>query len=125
MNRSQPHLPSLDPTDTPRQYRWYDWHIGLLERGSRAKLATPQMIEDLTTLAADCATTYQAATGKPPCYIILQTPGRILGPHYPGRLAGMDVLTDTRLPFGTFGIAHEITPSEPVPTAHQRWLSDT
>jgi hypothetical protein len=90
------------------------------------------MVQEITDLVADCAVCYQQSTTHHPRYVIMQTPARVLGIQRTprpdgtcGKLAGLTLLMDTRLPFGTFGIAHEITPSEPVPTAHQRWLSDT
>jgi hypothetical protein len=131
MTGDQLTLPIFDPAPTPRQYRWYDWHTALRDLGSRARLATPAMTTAIKALVDDCKPGYRLATGHDPKYLIMQTPTRVLGTErYPrphgtcGKLAGLTLLMDTRLPFGTFGIAHEITPTEPVPTPHHRWLSD-
>jgi len=133
MTADQLTLPTFHAADPPREYRWYDWHTALGDLGSRAKLATPQLVHDLyELLLTDTIPRYRDATGRDPVYLLLQLPARILGPAWTtkpdgtcGNLAGLSIINDTRLPMTTFGLADTLCPREPVPTAHYRWLSDT
>jgi hypothetical protein len=103
----------LEPQRRPQEWLWFTWgdHIPI----ANPRLATPDFIEALTQVVKDAAHTYEAKTGRPPRYLTIQTPGRILGQSYHlqgdgsfGRLAGLTVLMDTRLHLGEFGLAADL-----------------